>query len=174
MLFRSNAPANASVLNSTKFLNDGIGLATNGTPSPTPYVSGGTNPPGTLYTVEGSASLTSTAIAGAATVVDSVYTLPYVPHACMEVLNCTVDYVAGVKCDIYAPTQSAKTVLTLAKTMTGLPESAVNVYTTYLGGGLGRKAEVDFVSQAIQVAIDRKSTRLNSSHVSESRMPSSA
>jgi isoquinoline 1-oxidoreductase beta subunit len=153
MSVKWNASATASSLNSTKFLSDGIGLATNGTPSPTPYVAGGTNPPGTLYTVEGSATLANGAIAGAAKVVDAQYTLPYVAHACMEVLNCTVDYVPGVKCDIYAPTQSAKNVLALAKTITGLPESAVTVYTTYLGGGLGRKAEADFVSEAIQVGM---------------------
>jgi isoquinoline 1-oxidoreductase beta subunit len=37
--------------------------------------------------------------------------------------------------------------------LTGLPPSQINVYTTYLGGGLGRKSEVDFVSQAVQVGM---------------------
>ena len=142
-------PANAARLSSAQFLADAQALAA----TATPYVPGGANPPGTLYTVEGNPVDTQTALAAADHVVEATYTLPYVAHGCMEVLNCTVDYVAGVKCDIYAPTQSARSVLSLAVTLTGLPANRVTVNTTYLGGGLGRKAEVDFVSQAIQVGM---------------------
>lgn len=142
-------PANASTLNSTQFLNDAKALAVNATP----YVAGGLNPPGTLYTVEGDAAAANTAINSGTILLDNLYTLPYVPHACMEVLNCTVDYVAGVKCDVYAPTQSAKSALSLAITLTGLTEDKVRIITTFLGGGLGRKSEVDFISQAIQVGM---------------------
>ena len=142
-------PANAGSLNSTQFLADAQALMT----SATPYVPGGANPPGTLYTVERSTADADAAIASAAKVVDATYALPYVAHACLEVLNCTVDYVAGERCEIWAPTQSSKSVLSLAATLTGLAADKVVVHTTYLGGGLGRKAEIDFVSQAIQVAM---------------------
>ena len=142
-------PANAGSLNSTQFLADAQALMT----SATPYVPGGANPPGTLYTVERSTADADAAIASAAKVVDATYALPYVAHACLEVLNCTVDYVAGERCEIWAPTQSSKSVLSLAATLTGLAADKVIVHTTYLGGGLGRKAEIDFVSQAIQVAM---------------------
>ena len=142
-------PANAASMNSAQFLADAQALVTGATP----YVSGGANPPGTLYTVEGSAGVTEPAIAGADQIIDVTYTLPYVAHACMEVLNCTVDYVPGVKCDVYAPTQSARSALSLVVTLTGLPESKVSIFTTHLGGGLGRKSELDFVSQAVQVAM---------------------
>jgi isoquinoline 1-oxidoreductase beta subunit len=142
-------PANAASMTTAQMFADAQGLAT----SATPYVAGGANPPGTLYTVEGSADSANPAIQSGAKIVDATYTLPYVAHACMEVLNCTVDYVPGVKCDVYAPTQSAKTILTLVVSLTGLAANQINVYTTYLGGGLGRKAEVDFVSQAVQVAM---------------------
>ena len=147
-----NLPSDAAQLNSTQFLADAKTLLT----TATPYAAGAANPPGTVYTVEGTAAsnaAVASALASSAKVVDATYTLPYVAHACMEVLNCTVDYVAQVKCDIYAPTQSAKGLLLLAVTLTGLPESKIKVHTTYLGGGLGRKAEQDFVSQAIQVAM---------------------
>ncbi len=142
-------PANASSLNSAQFLADAQALAV----SATPYVAGGANPPGTLYTVERSVNDPNTAIASSTKVVDATYTLPYIAHACMEVLNCTVDYVPGVRCDVYAPTQSAKSVLGLVVGLTGLSADRVTIHTTYLGGGLGRKAEVDFVSQAVQVAM---------------------
>jgi isoquinoline 1-oxidoreductase beta subunit len=141
-------PPNASTLNDAAFVAQGMALLTGGVP----YVAGAANPPGTVYTVEGTADGTKAAIDGAAKVIDAVYTLPYVAHACMEVLNCTVDYVPGDHCEVWAPTQSARSLLNLVVSMTGLPPSKVTVHTTYLGGGLGRKAELDFVSQAVQVA----------------------
>lgn len=145
-------PANASSLNNAQFLADAQRLAG----SAFPYAAGGANPPGTVYTVEASATDAKTAIAGAAKIVDATYTLPYVAHACLEVLNCTVDYVPGVKCDVHAPTQSAKSALTLVVALTGLPAAQVRIITTYLGGGLGRKAELDFISQAVQVGMALK------------------
>ena len=114
----------------------------------TPFVAGAANPPGTVFTVEDSGpALTPGRTFGV------TYSLPYVAHATLEVLNCTVDYVAGVKCDVYAPTQSARTALALVVSLTGLPASQVTIRTTLLGGGLGRKAEVDFISQAVQVGM---------------------
>ena len=142
-------PPNAARMNSDQFLADAQALVT----AARPYVPGGANPAGTVYTVEGNALDAEAALAAADQVVEATYTLPYVAHACMEVLNCTVDYVAGTRCDVYAPTQSARSVLSLVTTLTGLPESRVTVHTTYLGGGLGRKSEIDFVSQAVQVAM---------------------
>lgn len=93
------------------------------------------------------------AMAGATKVLEATYSLPYVAHACMEVLNCTVNFVPGVSCEIWAPTQGAGLVLGIAQTVTGLSASQITVHTTYLGGGLRRKAELDFVVQAIQVAV---------------------
>ena len=142
-------PSNAATLNDAKFLSDAAALAT----SAQPFVPGGSNPPGTLYTVEGNSVAVNTALAVATKTVEATYTLPYVAHACMEVLNCTVDYVAGVQCVVYAPTQSAKSVLSLVATLTGLTPDKITVHTTYLGGGLGRKAETDFISQAVQVGM---------------------
>ncbi|MGC4054867.1 MAG: molybdopterin-dependent oxidoreductase [Paludibaculum sp.] len=144
-----NLPSSAANLNNAKFLSDAQSLLT----SAAPYVAGAANPDGTLYTVEGVAGDVTSANSSAAKIVDATYVLPYVSHACMEVLNCTVNYVPGVSCEVWAPTQSAKAVLSLVMTMTGLPAGAITVHTMYLGGGLGRKAEVDFVSQAVQVAM---------------------
>jgi len=87
----------------------------------------------------------------------ATYTLPYLAHATMEVLNCTVSITfsggSPTKCEIWAPTQGASFVANVAAGLTGLPASAITVHTTFAGGGLGRKFEVDFVSQAIQVAM---------------------
>ncbi len=97
---------------------------------------------------------------GAPPTVDATYTLPYVSHATMEVLNCTVrvDFSAATGapsgCEIWAPTQSAGTVAaTAAAVLKTIPATAVVVHTTFLGGGLGRKIEQDYISQAVQVAL---------------------
>lgn len=145
-------PANAATLNDAQFLADAQRLAVNAPP----YVAGGANPPGTLYTVETSPTDINAAFVQSAKIVEATYTLPYVAHACMEVLNCTVDYVPGVKCNVYAPTQNGRGVLALVAALTGLTEAQIKVTTTYLGGGLGRKAEMDFVSQAVQVGMSIK------------------
>lgn len=143
-------PANAASLNTAQFLADGVALQSGGTP----YVSGAANGPGTVYTVEATPTdARATLTVAGTTLVEANYTLPYASHGCMEVLNCTVDYVPGVKCDVYAPTQVARSALALVVQMTGLPADKVSVRTTLLGGGLGRKAELDFIAQAVQVGM---------------------
>lgn len=142
-------PAGSSNLNDQTFLNEATAAMT----SATAYVSGGANVPPTLYTAEGNLAATNAAIAGAAKIHAATYTLPYVPHNALEPLNCVVNYVSGVSCDVYVSTQVAATVQSLVSQLTGLSLNKINVHTTYLGGALGRRIEVDFVSQAIQVAM---------------------
>lgn len=84
--------------------------------------------------------------------ITATYTFPYLAHACMEVLNCTVDLTSSA-CTIWAPTQAAAWVQGTAAALTGLPASKITVHTTLLGGGLGRKIEQDYIAQAVQVAM---------------------
>jgi isoquinoline 1-oxidoreductase beta subunit len=93
-----------------------------------------------------------TAMGTAAKTVDATYSVPYVAHACLEVLNCTVNLTA-TSCEIWAPTQVAGWAQAAAAALTGLPLSAVKVNITYLGGGLGRKLETDCIVQAVQIAM---------------------
>lgn len=91
------------------------------------------------------------AIANAPTRLDATYELPYLAHACMEVLNCTAS-VSATSAEIWAPTQGqALNVFTIAG-ITGLAPRAITVHTTYLGGGLGRKFDQDFVAEAVKIA----------------------
>jgi isoquinoline 1-oxidoreductase beta subunit len=108
-----------------------------------------------LFTIENSGNALAELgrqVAGRKTL-DATYVLPFVSHACMEVLNCTVDYQPGVHCTVYAPTQVANAALTRVLQLTGLTADKVTFITTLLGGGLGRKLEIDFISQAVQVAM---------------------
>lgn len=115
------------------------------------------SPTNVASAVQANEALVATAMAGASKSVQATFTLPYVAHATMEVLNCTADVVFNgstpISCEVWAPTQSAASVIATAQAVTGLPAEAIVVHTTFLGGGLGRKIEQDYVSQAIQTAM---------------------
>jgi isoquinoline 1-oxidoreductase subunit beta len=91
------------------------------------------------------------ALAGAAKVLDLTYDVPYLAHATMEVMNCTANVTASA-CEIWAPTQGQTTAVYTAASIAGVSPAAVQVHTTTIGGGLGRKFEVDFVAQAVQIS----------------------
>lgn len=135
-----NTPTNAALLDSNIFQSQAMNLLGRGTP----------------YISEQKGDVNA-AFASAAQVLEMTYTLPYLPHACMEVLNCTVRMTPATgtptACEIWAPTQAPSSVLTTAATVTGLPKSAITVYPMFMGGGLGRKFEQDYITQAIRTAM---------------------
>lgn len=88
------------------------------------------------------------ALTDADRVVTAVYEVPLLAHGTMEPMCCTAE-VTETQCDIWVPTQSPSAVLTTAKKLTGLPETAIRLHPTFLGGGFGRRTETDFVEQAI-------------------------
>lgn len=95
------------------------------------------------------------AFRSAAKKVEATYEVPYLAHACMEPMNCTASVEAD-KCTVWAPTQfqsgGGLGVQGIAAKLTGLPESAVTCHTTFLGGGFGRRFELDFVIDAVQTS----------------------
>jgi isoquinoline 1-oxidoreductase beta subunit len=76
---------------------------------------------------------------------------PYQAHATMEPMNCTV-YLTADRCEIWAPTQGMEMTHLVAKQVTGLPDDAIVIHRTYLGGGFGRRLLGDFIKDAIIVA----------------------
>jgi isoquinoline 1-oxidoreductase beta subunit len=92
-----------------------------------------------------------TALEHAAKVIEADYEVPFLAHATMEPMNCTAFARAG-RCDVYAPTQDPGTVSQLAQALTGLDASAVEVHTTIMGGGFGRRFEMDWVIDSIRVS----------------------
>jgi isoquinoline 1-oxidoreductase beta subunit len=91
------------------------------------------------------------AMAGATTKVGAVYQLPFLAHATMEPVNCTV-HVQPDACDVWVGTQVATRAQAVAAQVTGLPLEKVRVHNHLLGGGFGRRLEVDFVIQAVAIA----------------------
>jgi len=92
------------------------------------------------------------AMAGAARKVEAVYEVPFLAHATMEPVNCTV-HVRRDGCEIWVGTQVPTFARTAAAKLTGLPRERVQVHNHLLGGGFGRRLEVDFIIRAVQIAM---------------------
>jgi isoquinoline 1-oxidoreductase beta subunit len=85
--------------------------------------------------------------------IEQVYRAPYLAHATMEPINCTAR-VADGKVELWAPTQVPGFARALAAAVAGVREDAVTVHVTYLGGGFGRRLDVDFIGQAVRIALE--------------------
>src|SRR5580698_7901123 len=91
------------------------------------------------------------ALKKATRIFSAVYELPLIAHATMEPMNCTADVKAD-RCDVYLGTQVQQLAQAAAAAAAGLKPDRVNVYTTLLGGGFGRRLEVDFVPAAVEAS----------------------
>ena len=85
----------------------------------------------------------------AATRLEAEYAVPYLAHACMEPMNATAD-VREDSCELWAPTQSPQAAQATAARITGLETEQVTAHVTLLGGGFGRRAENDFIVDAVE------------------------
>jgi isoquinoline 1-oxidoreductase beta subunit len=90
-------------------------------------------------------------IARASKRVEAVYEVPYLAHATMEPMNCTAD-VRADRCEVWAPTQFQTNSRELAAKITGLKVEQVTLHTTLLGGGFGRRAQTDFIFDAVHTS----------------------
>ncbi|WP_372571337.1 xanthine dehydrogenase family protein molybdopterin-binding subunit [Ruegeria jejuensis] len=87
-----------------------------------------------------------------ATEITAEYKLPYLAHATMEPMNATALF-TGTTLDIWAGNQAPTIIQSKAAEVANLDTEAVNVHTTYLGGGFGRKGESDYTVIATQIAM---------------------
>lgn len=85
--------------------------------------------------------------------VSSEFTFPYLAHAALEPLNCTVR-LTGDKCEIWTGTQMPQVDQGAAAKILNIKPENVVINTPFLGGGFGRRAvpESDFVSEAVEIA----------------------
>lgn len=93
------------------------------------------------------------ALAGAARRVEALYEAPYLAHVTLEPPNCTAR-VADGRVTLWLPTQVPGLARAAAARVAGVAEDAVDVHVTYLGGGFGRRLEVDVVAQAVRIALE--------------------
>ena len=81
----------------------------------------------------------------------ALYTAPYLAHQTLEPMNCTVQLLQG-RLKVWAPTQVPSFVIAAAAKAAGVAGDQVDLQVTLLGGGFGRRLELDFVVQAVEVA----------------------
>ena len=91
------------------------------------------------------------AIPGAAKRIEAVYEVPFLAHAAMEPMNCTV-HVTNDSCDIWVGIQVVARAQATAAQVTGLPPDKIRVHNHLLGGGFGRRLDVDGITQAVEIA----------------------
>jgi isoquinoline 1-oxidoreductase beta subunit len=90
-------------------------------------------------------------LADASQQLDAIYQVPFLAHTTMEPVNCTVD-VRKDACDIWVGTQVIGRAQAVAAALTDLPPERVIVHNHMLGGGFGRRLEVDFIAKAVEIA----------------------
>jgi len=91
------------------------------------------------------------AMANAVTKVEAVYQLPFLAHAALEPMNCLVD-LRKDSCEVWVGTQVLSRAQAAAAQTAGLPLEKVRVHNHLLGGGFGRRLEIDGVVRAVQIA----------------------
>lgn len=84
-------------------------------------------------------------------IVNATYDVPYLAHACMEPINCTA-LVDGDKAEIWVGSQGQSLALNAANKATGIDKAKIKTNMTYLGGGFGRRAEIDMIENATYLA----------------------
>jgi isoquinoline 1-oxidoreductase subunit beta len=94
---------------------------------------------------------TDKAMASAATKVEATYQVPFLAHATMEPMNCTV-HVRKDGCEVWVGSQVLARAQAAAAKTAGLPLDKVVVHNHLIGGGFGRRLEIDGVIRAVEIA----------------------
>jgi len=94
---------------------------------------------------------TDKAMAGATAKVEATYQVPFLAHATMEPMNCTV-HVRKDGCEVWVGSQVVARAQAAAAKTAGLPSDKVVVHNHLIGGGFGRRLEIDGVIRAVQIA----------------------
>lgn len=108
--------------------------------------------PGAVARNDGNAAQ---AIGSAGRKIEAVYEMPFLAHATMEPMNCTV-HLRADGCDLWVGTQVPTIAQGAAAKVAGLPVEKVVVHNYYIGGGFGRRLEADYVVQAVEFARQMK------------------
>lgn len=83
--------------------------------------------------------------------IEAEYRVPFLAHAPLEPLNATVR-VTDEACEIWTGTQVPDFLVARAGALTGLPPEAVRLHNQMIGGSFGRRLEIDFILQAVEIA----------------------
>lgn len=104
--------------------------------------------PGAVVKAHGEAVRT---VEAASNKVTAQYQVPFLAHAALEPMNCTV-HVRKNECEIWVGNQVMARAQAAAAQVTGLPADRITVHNHLIGGGFGRRLEVDGITRAVQIA----------------------
>ncbi|HUJ85715.1 MAG TPA: xanthine dehydrogenase family protein molybdopterin-binding subunit [Burkholderiales bacterium] len=104
--------------------------------------------PGATIKKQGDAAA---ALKSAAKTVDATYEMPFLSHSPMEPMNFTAD-VRKDSATLIGAIQFQQAALGIAAKITGLKPDQITVKTTFLGGGFGRRLDLDYVTQALEIS----------------------
>ena len=93
----------------------------------------------------------SAALASAAKTITAEYRAPYLAHSSLEPMNCTVQFKDGAA-TVWASTQVPSIARGAVAKVLGIASDNVDVQVQFLGGGFGRRLDVDFIAQAAAIA----------------------
>ena len=82
---------------------------------------------------------------------ESIYEISFLAHAALSPMNCTAD-VRSSSGEIWAPTQAPQYAKSAAQRITGLSADALTVHIPRLGGGFGRRLQIDYVQDAAEIS----------------------
>lgn len=88
--------------------------------------------------------------------IEAVYETPYEAHSCMEPLNCTAHYKENGTCEVWGPIQAPDWLQSLLSPLLNIPPESITVNMTFLGGGFGRKAFMDYPHEAAVISKEVK------------------
>ena len=91
------------------------------------------------------------ALKGAAKTVEATYEMPFLSHSPMEPMNYTAD-VRSDSATLIGSIQFQQAALGMAAAITGLKPEQITVKTTFLGGGFGRRIDLDYMAQAVEIS----------------------
>jgi len=86
-----------------------------------------------------------------ANTLEAIYEMPFLAHVNPEPMNCVAD-VREDSCEVWAPTQNLDGTKARTMALTGLSREAVRVRVPMIGGGFGRRLEVDYVEDAVRIS----------------------
>jgi isoquinoline 1-oxidoreductase subunit beta len=91
------------------------------------------------------------AFASATKKIEATYDTPFLAHMAMEPMNCTAS-VTGQKCEVWAPTQNPNGLATALASALKMPQDALTIHITLIGGGFGRRLNIDYGVEAALVS----------------------
>jgi len=92
------------------------------------------------------------ALKGAAKTVEATYQMPFLSHSPLEPMNFTAD-VRKDSALLVGSIQFQEAALGIASAMTKLKPEQITIKTTFLGGGFGRRIDLDYMMQAVEVSM---------------------